>query len=43
MIYWSFDSGPEQYTDQSAPARLLSVITHFFTRTRWERIFRQIH
>jgi signal peptidase I len=43
MIYWSFDSGPDQYTDQSAPARILSVITHFFTRTRWERIFRQIH
>jgi signal peptidase I len=43
MIYWSFDSGPEPYTDQSAPARILSVIAHFFTRTRWERIFRQIH
>lgn len=43
MIYWSFDSGPDGYTDASAPARVLSVITHFFTRTRWERIFRQIH
>jgi signal peptidase I len=43
MIYWSFDNGPDQYTDQSTPARILSVITHFFTRTRWERIFGQIH
>jgi signal peptidase I len=43
MIYWSFDNGPDQYTDQSTPARILSVITHFFTRTRWERIFQQIH
>ena len=43
MIYWSFDNGQDQYADQSAPARVLSVITHFFTRTRWERIFRQIH
>jgi signal peptidase I len=43
MIYWSFDNEGDRYADQSAPARILSVITHFFTRTRWERIFRQIH
>jgi len=24
-------------------ARLFSVVTHFFTKTRWERLFRQIH
>ena len=23
--------------------RLFSVVTHFFTRTRWERLFHQIH
>ena len=43
MIYWSFDSGPEQYAEDNALRRVLSVITHFFTRTRWERIFRPIH
>ena len=43
MIYWSFDVGPEQEGSDSTIARLLSVVTHFFTRTRWERIFRPIH
>ena len=43
MIYWSFDTGAGPNTDQNAAARILSVVTHFFTRTRWERIFRQIH
>jgi signal peptidase I len=43
MIYWSFDAGPDQYGRDGTFRRLLSVITHFFTRTRWERIFRQIH
>ena len=43
MIYWSFDTGPDQNSDRSALSRMLSVIAHFFTRTRWERIFRQIH
>jgi signal peptidase I len=46
MIYWSYDSGPEEYVDSGLGAtlkRLFSVVTHFFTRTRWERIFNQIH
>jgi signal peptidase I len=43
LIYWSFDTGPEQYGEDSTVRRVLSVITHFFTRTRWERVFRQIH
>ena len=46
MIYWSYDSGPEEYVDAGLGAtvkRLFSVVTHFFTRTRWERIFNQIH
>ena len=43
MIYWSFDVGPEQRAADGTVARLLSVVTHFFTRTRWERLFRQIH
>jgi signal peptidase I len=43
MIYWSYDAGPDQYSQDGTITRLVSVITHFFTRTRWERIFRQIH
>jgi signal peptidase I len=43
MIYWSYDAGPDQYSQDGTITRLVSVITHFFTRTRWERIFGQIH
>jgi signal peptidase I len=46
MIYWSYESGREDYLDEGAGAsikRTLSVITHFFTKTRWERLFHQIH
>ena len=43
MIYWSYDGGVEPAGEQNAVSRALSVVTHFFTRTRWERIFRQIH
>jgi signal peptidase I len=42
MIYWSYDAGP-QGRDDGALGRLLSIVTHFFTRTRWERLFGQIH
>jgi signal peptidase I len=46
MIYWSYESGREDYVESGVGAsikRLFSVITHFFTRTRWERLFQQIH
>ena len=46
MIYWSYESGREDYLDQGVGAtvtRILSVVTHFFTKTRWERLFHQIH
>ena len=43
MIYWSYDGGVEPAGGEGALSRGLSVVTHFFTRTRWERIFRQIH
>jgi signal peptidase I len=46
MIYWSYESGSEDYVETGFGAsikRLFSVVTHFFTRTRWERIFHQIH
>ena len=42
LIYWSFDTGP-QTAEDNAFSRAVSVIAHFFTRTRWERIFRPIH
>jgi signal peptidase I len=45
LIYWSFDAERQEYQDESAGAtvrRLFSVVTHFFTRTRWERMLRQI-
>jgi len=46
MIYWSYESGRAEYAEDGVGAtvqRLLSVVTHFFTRTRWERILHQIH
>jgi signal peptidase I len=45
LIYWSYESGREDYLDEGLWAsikRLGSVVTHFFTRTRWERLFHQI-
>jgi signal peptidase I len=46
MIYWSYESGGEGDVESGIGAtirRVFSVVTHFFTRTRWERMFRQIH
>jgi signal peptidase I len=46
MIYWSYDSERAEPTEPGLGAtvkRIASVVTHFFTRTRWERIFHQIH
>jgi signal peptidase I len=46
MIYWSYESGSEDYVENGLGAsitRLVSVVAHFFTRTRWERIFQQSH
>ena len=45
LIYWSYESGREDYVDEGIAAsvkRLFSVVTHFFTRTRWERLLNQI-
>jgi signal peptidase I len=45
LIYWSYESGREDYLDQGMLAsikRLGSVVIHFFTKTRWERLFHQI-
>ena len=46
MIYWSYEAERGDYAEPGFGAsvkRIFSVVTHFFTRTRWERIFRQIH
>jgi signal peptidase I len=46
LIYWSYESGREDYEDESAGATakgLVSVFTHFFSRTRWDRMLRMIH
>jgi len=45
LIYWSYESGREDYLDEglwASAKRLGSVVTHFFTKTRWERLFHQI-
>jgi signal peptidase I len=45
LIYWSYESGREDYVDEGLVAsikRMGSVVTHFLTKTRWERLFRQI-
>jgi signal peptidase I len=46
VIYWSYESDREDYLDESTGATLkglVSVFAHFFTRTRWDRMFHQIH
>jgi len=46
VIYWSYEGEREDYQDESASATirsLFSVFTHFFTRTRWDRMLHQIH
>jgi signal peptidase I len=45
LIYWSYEAERLEYQDDGAGAavqRIASVVTHFFTRTRWERMLRQI-
>ena len=46
MIYWSYEAGRDEYADDGIGAtlkRTFSIVTHFFTRTRWERLLHQIH
>jgi signal peptidase I len=45
VIYWSYEAGHDDDEDERAGATLKnfgSVFAHFFTRTRWDRMFRQI-
>ena len=46
VIYWSYQAEREDYAEDGAGATvkgLVSVFAHFFTRTRWDRMFHQIH
>ena len=46
MVYWSYRAAPEDYQETDLVGgirRVLSTIAHFFTRTRWSRLFHQIH
>ncbi len=45
VLYWSYESESEFYSDVGVGAtlrRLTSAVTHFFTRTRWERLLRPV-
>jgi signal peptidase I len=45
VIYWSYESERTDLEEAGAGATLrnvASVVTHFFTRTRWSRMFHQI-
>ncbi len=46
VIYWSYESERQDYTEGGAGAALrnvASVFVNFFTRTRWDRMLHQIH
>ena len=46
LVYWSYESDREDYEQDGLGAALTgaaSVVTHFFTRTRWDRLLHQIH
>ena len=45
MIYWSYEAERGDYQAEGAGATIkgfASVFVHFFTRTRWDRMLRQI-
>jgi signal peptidase I len=42
VIYWSYDADPADESGEGSVAGMISVFTHFFTRTRWDRMFHQI-
>lgn len=46
VIYWSYETPPGQYEQNSLSDRLhqfASMFVHFFTRTRWGRTFKLVH
>ena len=45
VVYWSYESGREDYREEGVADSvqgLVSVVVHFFTRTRWERMLHLI-
>jgi signal peptidase I len=45
LIYWSYEAEMDGYREEGAGEAvkgLFSVFTHFFTRTRWDRMLHQI-
>lgn len=45
MVYWSYEAERTDYEGEGIGdtiAGAVSVLTHFFTRTRWDRLFHQI-
>ena len=46
MVYWSYEAERDEYQQDGLGDQvggLLSTIGSFFTKTRWSRIFHQIH
>ncbi|MBM3771030.1 MAG: signal peptidase I [Acidimicrobiia bacterium] len=46
VIYWSYESDAQDYIEPDTTTtirNLFTVFTHFFSRTRWERMFQPIH
>jgi signal peptidase I len=42
VIYWSYEADRDEFQDGDTVGGLWSVFTHFFTRTRWSRMFHLI-
>ena len=44
IIYWSYDATTEALTNGNIGIdHLIDILTHFFTKTRWDRTFKLIH
>jgi signal peptidase I len=41
VVYWSYDASTEDLTSYSI-GHLVDVATHFFSKTRWERMFKLV-
>ena len=46
MVYWSYEADREDYQQSGIGDQvggIFSTVSHFFTRTRWDRLLHQIH
>ncbi|PWT91479.1 MAG: signal peptidase I, partial [Proteobacteria bacterium] len=44
IIYWSFEAPTQDLTNPNIGLdHIVDVVTHFFTKTRWNRTFKLIH